>query len=145
MSYTPRYGPPKLPAPTVPTESEEQRALFEWAELYAGQYPELALLFHVPNGGARYKATAGRMKAEGVKSGVPDICLPVARGKYHGLFVEMKRTGGGKASLAQEDWLDRLNQQGYAAMICHGWQEAAEVIRLYLDKKQTPTPVPTPM
>ena len=68
------------------SESQEQQALFEWAELSKRCFPELELLFHVPNGGARSKATAGRLKAEGVKPGVPDLCLPVPRGAYHGLL-----------------------------------------------------------
>ena len=71
------------PALPVPTESEEQQTLFSWATMQSGRYPELRLLYHIPNGGSRGKAEAGRFKAEGVKSGVPDLCLPVARGAYH--------------------------------------------------------------
>lgn len=64
----------------VPTESVEQISLFRWANYSRGRYPELALLHHIPNGGTRSKSEAGRFRAEGVKAGVPDICLPVARG-----------------------------------------------------------------
>lgn len=53
----------------VPSESDEQICLFEWAEVMKGQIPELRLLFHIPNGGYRNKVTAARMKAEGVKAG----------------------------------------------------------------------------
>src|SRR5262245_64718583 len=49
------------------------------------------LCFAIPNGGARDVITAGRLKAEGVRAGVPDVCLPVARAGYHGLFLEVKR------------------------------------------------------
>lgn len=73
----------------VPTESEEQQTLFRWAAMQCGKYPELALMFHVPNEGKRSKVVGGRMKAEGLKSGVPDIFLPVPRGEYHGLFIEI--------------------------------------------------------
>lgn len=51
---------------------------------------ELALLHHIPNGGARSKATAGRLKAEGVKAGIPDICLPVPKNGYGALYIELK-------------------------------------------------------
>ena len=70
----------------VPTEAQEQMTLFSWAAMQSGKYPELNLLYHVPNGGSRHKAEAGRLRAEGVKAGVPDLCLPVARGQYHGLL-----------------------------------------------------------
>lgn len=76
---------------SVPTESVEQQCLFRWAAFQSGKYPELKLLYHVPNGGSRKKSEAGRFKAEGVKAGVPDLCLPVARGGYHGLYIELKR------------------------------------------------------
>ena len=75
----------KTMAPYVPTESVEQQSLFRWAAYQSGKYPELKLLYHVPNGGSRNKAEAGRFKAEGVKAGVPDLCLPVPRGEFHGL------------------------------------------------------------
>ena len=62
-------------------EHEEQVKVFTWARWAEAARPELALLFAVPNGGRRDKVTAGRLKAEGVKAGVLDIWLPVARGR----------------------------------------------------------------
>ena len=119
----------------VPTEAQEQMTLFSWAAMQSGKYPELNLLYHVPNGGSRHKAEAGRLRAEGVKAGVPDLCLPVARGQYHGLYIELKRQRGGRISEEQVRWIDGLLKQGYAAAICKGWQEAASVIIDYLRQK----------
>lgn len=119
-------------APKPPTESEEQQALFQWVALHRGRYPELELLYHVPNGGSRHKAEAGRLRAEGVKPGVPDLCLPVARGEYHGLYIELKRTEGGRVSERQKVWLERLAEQGYAVRLCKGWEVAAQEIVKYL-------------
>jgi hypothetical protein len=116
----------------VPTESEEQQSLFAWAEIQAGRYPELRLLYHIPNGGKRGKAEAGRFAAEGVRSGVPDLCLPVARGLYHGLYIELKRTRGGKISDTQREWETALANQGYCAVVCRGWVEASKVLLWYL-------------
>lgn len=70
-------------------EGEEQAALFRWAQFQSGKYPELDLMFHIPNGGKRGKAEAARFKAEGVKAGVPDIFFPKAK------WIETKRPGGG--------------------------------------------------
>ena len=113
------------------TESSEQIALFEWAGFLENQIPELALLYHIPNGGHRAKTTAKRLKAEGVKAGVPDICLPVPRGKYHGLYIEMKADKN-KPTDNQIKWLSELSQQGYFAAVCHGWQAASVTILKYL-------------
>lgn len=75
-------------------ESVEQKLVVEWARRAECTWPEIALLHHIPNGGQRDKAVAAKLKTEGVKAGVPDLCLPVPRGKYHGLYIEMKATGG---------------------------------------------------
>lgn len=120
---------PSLP---VPTESAEQQCLFRWAVFQSGRFPELALLYHVPNGGSRKKAEAGRFRAEGVKAGVPDLCLPVARGGFHGLYIELKRQKGSKTSDDQKRWLSELGKQGYFTALCKGWEDAAKVITDYL-------------
>ena len=89
----------------VPSESDEQIALFDWARVMTSQIPELRLLFHIPNGGYRNKITAARMAREGVKAGVPDLFLPVSRYGKHGLFIEMKRKKGGR--VRDEQYSDR--------------------------------------
>ena len=118
----------KMPCPT---EGVEQATLFSWAQMRTYWYPDLALMFHIPNGGKRSKAEAGRFRAEGVKSGVPDLCLPVPRGQYHGLYIEMK-TESGHTSDEQEWWGERLQAQGYVWRVCHGWQAAVAVLEWYL-------------
>ena len=123
----------KLP---VPTEAQEQITLFRWAEMQSGKYPELKLLYHVPNGGSRHKAEAGRLRAEGVKAGVPDLCLPVARGGCHGLYIELKRQRGGRTSDLQTGWLEALMEQGYQVAVCKGWEAAAKTIIQYLEGKE---------
>lgn len=117
----------------VPKESAEQTALFAWARFQAGKRPELNMLFAIPNGGSRNAIEAKHLKAQGVKAGVPDICLPVARGKYHGLYIELKRKSGGRVSPFQEEWLERLSGNGYFAEVCLGFEDAAETILAYLD------------
>ena len=109
-----------------------QQCLFRWAAYAMGKRPELALMFHIPNGGTRSKSEAGRFRAEGVKAGVPDIFLPAARGEYHGLFIEMKRRKNGRVSIDQATWLKALEKQGYKAVVCEGWEEARDEIEGYL-------------
>lgn len=123
----------KTKLPTCAKEGEEQATLFHWAAMQQSEYPELALLFHIPNGGKRGKAEAACFKMEGVKAGVPDLFLPVAVGNRHGLFIEMKRVDGGKVSREQTAWGERLTEQGHAWIVCRGWEEAAAMLKRYLD------------
>lgn len=123
----------------VPTEHEEQVALFQWAEANEERWPGLANLFAVPNGGYRPMVTAAQLKAEGVRSGVPDCFLAVPRsgvhnvGRYHGLFLELKRVDrSNHATPLQKEWIERLSQYGYKAVVCYGAQEAIEAIKAYL-------------
>lgn len=125
-----------LPARTPPgnpaaTEEDEQIRLFQLVEALLPQYPDLRFLFHVPNGGLRSKASAGRLKAAGVKAGVPDLFLPAPRGKYHGLWIEMK-VGANKPTPIQSYWLESLSQLGYKTAVCYGAHEAIAAIAAYL-------------
>ena len=72
------------------SEATEQERVINWATFYAKDFPELALLYHIPNGGSRNQLEAANLKRQGVKAGVPDLCLPVPRNGKHGLYVEMK-------------------------------------------------------
>lgn len=113
-------------------ENVEQTCLFRWAAYEQGKHPELNLLYHIPNGGSRNKYEAANLKRQGVKAGVPDLCLPVARGKYHGLYIEMK-AGKNTPSELQKDWLKALNKQGFLAVVCYGWEKASEMLTQYLE------------
>lgn len=117
----------------IPLEAEEQASLFDWTLRMCGKHPELTMLYHIPNGGSRHKAEAANLKKQGVKSGVPDLCLPVPRGRYHGLYIEMKRIKGSKTSVEQHEWLRKLCKNGYCAVVCKGWEDAARVLLAYLN------------
>ena len=113
------------------SEAQEQATVIEWALYNQNRYPELKLLHHIPNGGRRDARTGAMMKRQGVKAGVPDLHLPVSRGKYHSLYIEMK-TDKGRPTDTQKEWLDALNAEGNMAVICHSADEAIAVIKLYL-------------
>lgn len=115
------------------TEAQEQELLFEWAELKSGMYPDLRLMFHIPNGGSRNVIEGKNLKRQGVKKGVPDIFLPVPRWGWHGLFIEMKKADGGRPTPEQREYLNELNDRGYCAEICHGFGEASKFILDYLE------------
>lgn len=125
-------------------EHHEQTALIDWAFRSEGLWPELHWLYAIPNGAKlpfktvtrsgrsfRVCPEAQKLKDEGLRSGVPDLCLPVPRGKYHGLYIEMKAEDG-EPSEAQLAWLEALNAQGYMAALAFGFEQARETIESYL-------------
>lgn len=117
---------------TLMTETQHQMAVIKWGQQpnIREKWPELKLLYHIPN---ERKCTPqqGRMfRLMGVRRGVPDLHLPVARGRYHSLYIEMKRPGG-KTSDDQDWWRKQLENQGNAVVICKGWEEAVLAIEWY--------------
>lgn len=113
------------------SEHEEQARLIEHCKKHEAKYPGLELLHAVPNGGHRHPAVAAKLKAEGVKAGVPDLFLPVPRGNAHGLYIELKAKGG-KVSNSQRKMLAALARQGYACVVAYGWEKAWVEIEAYI-------------
>lgn len=140
-------GAVKVRARPVAHEHNEQVALMQWAHAQQNVYPQLALLFAIPNGGLRSKITAAKLRAEGAKAGVSDLFLPVACGDrdvvedaiipYHGLWIEMK-VHPNRPTREQVDWLIDMNGQGYATFIAYGWEEAKDALVKYLDGQWAP-------
>lgn len=119
-------------AKPVDREGLEQAALLREVAL---RFPLAAeLIYHVPNGGHRVKAVAAKLKAQGVKAGVPDLVLPMARGGYFGLYIEFKAKPpfDAEVSANQHAFINKLNAQGYLAVVCRGHIDALEAIRAYL-------------
>jgi hypothetical protein len=79
-----------------------------------------------------------RLKAQGLTPGVSDYIVPVAAGRqvaageYHGLWIELKRTKGGRVSPEQELFQERMSLLGYRAAVARGWEEARITIMGYL-------------
>lgn len=125
VSKTGRVGKFK---PIIPTEHQEQCKVIAWCD----QHPVAKHIFAIPNGANKSPATAAKFKLEGLRKGVPDLFLPVARRGYHGLFVEMKRVKGSVVSSEQVAWVDYLFQAGYVARTARGADEAIAVIQDYI-------------
>ena len=115
-------------------EAEIQKAVFEWARLSSGRHPELRLMHHIANEGKRDMVAGHNLKLQGLKAGLPDISLPVARGRFHGLYIELKSEGG-RLRENQKEWLADLARQGYKAIAAYGFEEAVEEIEQYLNLK----------
>lgn len=119
----------RMPAPL---ESAETAMVVRWAQWHEQKWPELALMYHIPNEGKRSLRTGAQMKSEGMKSGVPDLHLAWPSGKYHGLYIEMKRRDGSCPTAEQADWLENLDKAGYCVCWCKGADEAVQALVGYL-------------
>jgi hypothetical protein len=115
----------------IPTEHEEQAAVIAWAD----NHPEAWVLYANVNGQYR----PGQRPEPGLRTGIPDLFLPLARGGANGLYIELKRTKGGVVSEAQNFWIETLLNRGYWAVVCYGADEAIEAIIEYLGGTQPVT------
>jgi hypothetical protein len=134
----PRKAASRRPARHI--EDGEQVALMGWARRYRivigiGSGHLLSdYLYAVPNGGRRGKAEAARLKAAGVKAGVSDLHLPLPRGIFHGLWIELKapKPHPSSTSTEQRAWLKRMREAGHRAEVCYGAADAIASIQAYL-------------
>ena len=101
------------------TEHQEQVLFVNWFEL---QFPKVKI-FAIPNGGNRNIVTAKKLKAEGVRKGVPDLFIPEWR-----LWVEMKRKKAGRLSLEQSEWIIYLKDCGYSVIVGRGFEDARDKV-----------------
>jgi hypothetical protein len=113
-------------------EHETQCEIFRWAETEIVRHPELKYMFSTLNGVRLNIGQAVKAKKAGNKKGVPDIWLPVKRGQYSGLVIELKSMTG-TASDEQLEWIAFLQAQGYRACLCFGFMESVNTIKGYLN------------
>jgi hypothetical protein len=116
-----------------PTEYVEQVSIFRRAQLYSRQYPELRFLNGSLNGVRISIGQAVKLKNAGMKKGFPDLSLPIRRGGYSGLFIELKRIKDSSIEPEQRVWANMLTSQGYRHEFCYGADAAWEVITDYLN------------
>lgn len=127
----------------VPTEREEQIALFKYISLKSATYRDLELIYHIPNGaflGAGRLRMGGILKMMGCKNGVPDIHVPIAGGavstfSYLSLYIELKRLKASPSGTTPEQiaFHSRLREHGHSVVVSRGWREAWNTICDYLN------------
>lgn len=126
-------------------EHSHQVALMAWCNLppVREAFPELRWFHAMANGGSRgdtaqsRRIEGGKMKAEGVKVGISDLCLPVKRGQTSGFYIELKKMPGPGVgpSAEQLEFGEFVQGQGFAFMVCYGWQQARDMLIAYLNQQ----------
>ena len=120
------------------SEHDEQVAFIDWCSYAAKcKFPELDMIYAIPNGGLRNVKVAMKLKLEGVKAGIPDLHLPVAKGEYHSLYIEMK-FGKNTLTADQKDRKAKLEAEGNAVVVCYTCEEAINIVCEYLTWHKLP-------
>lgn len=121
-------------------EHELYRMLARW---FQEEHPNVIYRFDLA---ADLKLTIGQARKHKElhpKRGYPDLFIAEPRGKYHGMYVELKadgnspykRNGELKSSehlQEQSDFIHSLNQRDYFAVFATGFDEAKKIIDEYL-------------
>lgn len=119
------------------SEDEIQANFFAWVDLYKKDYPDLQLIFAIPNAGFASVRQGVLRKLTGRRKGVPDVCIPVAKwmglnaSTVFGLWVEFKKPGE-KPTKEQKEWHERLTRSGHRVEVCASWVDAANIVIEYL-------------
>lgn len=113
------------------TEDTEQMQIINYCNSMSAYVPDYAMIYHIPNEGKR--KNGAKLKRIGLRKGIPDLCLPVSKMGFNGLYIELKKDASKKASKEQKEWLFKLEQQGYATSLCFGANEAINLITAYMD------------
>ena len=117
-------------AAITPLEEDEQREFAAWLDMKG------ILWAHIPNERKASLAVLSSLARQGLKKGFPDNFIAVARGAWHGLFIELKRAKKNLSvrSKEQREWIKQLNEAGYKAMFCYGAEEAKKAVIEYLEQ-----------
>lgn len=111
-------------------ELKIQIAVVNWIKW---NFPEM--LYCASAGGMRTSlSVAKKMKASGYVKGFPDLQIMHPTNNHHGMFIELKADKKCYASKEQKEWVEKLNERGYYAVVCKGFDESIEQITEYLNE-----------
>jgi hypothetical protein len=112
-------------------EHKIQTEFFNILRMSESKNPILKYIFAIPNGSKRSIGVAKKLKAEGVKRGVPDVAVPISSQQYAGMFIEFKSEKG-KLSKEQKEYIGHLENEGYYCVVCRTSCDAITKLEKYL-------------
>ena len=115
-------------------EHKIQAAYFKWCSYNAHRHPAIGYIHAIPNGGHRHPATAMKLKAEGVKRGIPDVFIPYPTTIFHGAYIEFK-AGKNKLTPEQEQYQAWCEENDYSFITCYDFLTAMVFTMEYLGLK----------
>lgn len=113
---------------SAPTEHDLQVRCLRWLR----NNHKRVLCYAIPNGAYTTKTTARKLVAEGVCHGIPDLHIPIARGGYHSLYIEMKNGKAGRLSEHQKEMIKKLELLGNKVVVCRSLEDFVNEVETYL-------------
>lgn len=107
----------------VPSEAWEQERFVSWLEQEGYSFCAFS-----PDPGTTPARRAKRQRM-GLRPGFPDMLVVLKNQQL--LFLEMKRTSGGKTSPEQKKWLELLRNAGITSEVARGFEEAKGLVLKY--------------
>jgi hypothetical protein len=115
-------------------EFEHQATFFAIIDLEINRrrYPFLKFIYASSDGAKKDKNTANRAKVNGMRKGVPDVCVPFRRRGYSGAYIENKSTRG-RHSPEQLEFIEHLRSEGFCVKSCYSCDEQIKFLEWYLN------------
>ena len=108
-------------------EASIHKTVMDWVRLHDSLR---GLVIHIPNEGHRSKRYGALLRDMGMRAGVSDLFIAMARHTFFGAWIELK-SASGKVSTEQARFHLDMAQQGYFTMTCWGVDEAIKTIAWY--------------
>jgi len=119
----------RIPAAKLATYLTEEQIQVQVAQYLDAKLPSDWRWFHSPNGGHRLKSVAAKLKAQGVKPGIPDVCILRPRGLP--IWIELKAVGG-TLTVAQKEFMAWCVFAGQPFKVCRSVGEVEVFLKQYL-------------
>jgi len=113
-------------------EHDLQVQIITWCRYNQGKYPQLKLIYAIPNQAKRSFALANYLKAEGMATGVPDLAIPAPNKTFSALYIELK-IGKNKPTPKQLEWHKMLREYGNCVFVSYNFDDTIDIIKNYLN------------
>ena len=112
-------------------EDSELIKFFNWVRLNEKFDSRFCAIYHIANERRTSMHSGKILKQKGVRSGVPDVCVPIPSGMYPGLYIEFK-VRPNVLSDTQKAFIKTLLNLGFLVVVAWSADEAIQIVTEYL-------------
>lgn len=114
-------------------EDSELIKFFDWVRINEKFDPRLSAIYHIANERRTSMHSGKIFKQKGVKSGIPDVHVPIPSGMYPGLYIEFK-VRPNNLSPEQKKMIKTLLNIGHLVVVAWSADEAIDIVCEYLSE-----------